>query len=262
MKKDDIDRLESHLARIIDSAGRSTDERKLFARLMCLFADLPKPADPFGLFPHYDAYKDRFLETARGRDGDAVEEAFLTLYSHVHGHEAPYTEAERTRVDETGGYWCHAGGISPILKAAPFIGPDTVSGDFGAGNGLQSLLFQKLYPHKKAVLIEISSKMVEAGKHLQEWLGIPRDRVEWVVGDVLDASPRGIDFIYLYRPVRPEGTGRIFYEKFAADLAGTDDRVVIFSIADCLRSFLPETFEMFYTDGHLTCYRRGATPPV
>jgi hypothetical protein len=259
MNKDGNDLLEARLLGIIEPEGRSLEERKQLARLMGLFAGLPKPVDPLDLFPHYDAHKDRFLKTIDEHEGEALEEAFLTLYSHVHGYEAPYTEAERARVDETGGYWCHAGGLSPILKAAPFIGPDTVSGDFGAGNGLQSLLFQKLYPHKKAVLIEISSKMVEAGKHLQKWLEIPSDRVEWVVGDVLDASPRGIDFIYLYRPVRPEGIGRRFYEKFASELAETDDRVVIFSIADCLRAFLPDAFEMFFTDGHLTCYRRAAS---
>ena len=36
----------------------------------------------------------------------------------------------------------------------------------------------------------------------------------------------------------------------------TSHEVVIFSIADCLRGFLPEGFEEFYNDGHLTCYRR------
>jgi hypothetical protein len=98
--------------------------------------------------------------------------------------------------------------------------------------------------------------MVEAGRGLQEWLGIPDERVEWVTGDVMDASPAGMDFIYLYRPVRPEGRGRAFYERFAAGLE-TSGPVVIFSIADCLRAFLPERFEVFYTDGHLTCYRSG-----
>ena len=187
---------------------------------------------------------------------DPVEEAFLNLYCHLHGHEAPYSASERRRMDELGGYWCHAGGLSPILKAGQFIGPDTVSADFGAGNGLQGLLLQKLYPHARTIQIEISSRMVAWGIDLQEWLGIEPGRVEWVVGDVLEYCPRGIDFIYLYRPVRPEGKGRPFYENFAAELAATTEPVIIFSVADCLASFVADTCEVFYSDGHLTCFRR------
>jgi hypothetical protein len=223
---------------------------------MDLFARLEVPPDPFGLFPQYGEYKEKFLKALDRGDEEEVEEAFLTLYSHVHGYEAPYTKKERDRMDQTGGYWCHAGGISPILKAERYIRPQTVSGDFGAGNGLQALLFQKLYPHKKTIQIEISSQMVEAGQYLQQWLDIENDKVEWIVGDVMEASPKGMDFIYLYRPVRPEGIGRRFYEAFASDLEQTDNQVVIFSIADCLREFLSQAFQVFYSDGHLTCYKR------
>jgi hypothetical protein len=169
----------------------------------------------------------------------------------------PYTDEERQRVLETGGYLCHVGGLAPILKAVPFLGPSTVSADFGAGNGLQGLLMQKLRPHRKTVQIEISSRMVEAGKKLQDWLGIPRERVEWITSHVSEVSPVGIDFIYIYRPVRPTGEGERFYRDFAARLSASDEPVVIFSIADCLRSFLPSEFEVFFSDGHLTCFRRG-----
>jgi len=220
-----------------------------------LFASLPAPPDPIGLYPDYAALRDRFL-AARARGDDLeTEEAFLTLYCHVHGHEAPYTAEERARVDRTGGYWSHAGGVSPILRAGPHIRPDTVLGDFGAGNGLQGLLIQRLFPHRRTVQIEISSRMVEAGRALEGWLGIPPGRVEWVVGDVLDHSPAGMDFVYLYRPVRPTGEGRAFYEAFAREVGRGVDEVVVFSIADCLRDFLPPEFEVFYTDGHLTCFR-------
>lgn len=161
-------------------------------------------------------------------------------------------------MDETGGYWAHAGGISPVIKAPPFVRPDTVLGDFGAGNGLQGLLIQHLAPHARTVQIEISSRMVEAGRALQGWLGVPDERVEWIVGDVLDHSPRGMDFVYLYRPVRPVDEGRKFYERFGAALAAERREVVIFSVADCLGPFLPPGFPVLYGDGHLTCYRREA----
>ncbi len=234
---------------------RSPLERERLVRLITLLAELPAPPDPLGLFSRYEEYRELLLTVTAGDDGEAIEEAFLTLYAHLHGHEAPYTPDERNRVDRTGGYWCHAGGLSPILKAGEHLSADSVSGDFGAGNGLQGLLMQVLDPHRLTIQIEISSRMVEAGKALQEWLGVPPERVRWVVGDVLDHSPAGMDFIYLYRPVRPEGEGRAFYETFAATLQQQDRDVVIFSIADCLRDFLSDRFEVFYGDGHLTCFR-------
>jgi hypothetical protein len=243
-----------HIERVFASDDRTPYERKQFARLMLLFKESDNPRDSLGLFPNYAELKDRFVSALNGTDADEIEETFLTLYCHLHGYEAPYTRCERQRMDETGGYWCHAGGVSPILKAGPYIKPESVVGDFGAGNGLQCLLMQKLFPHRKTIQIEISSRMVEVGKELQEWLDIPEERVQWIVGDVLDHDPSEMDFIYLYRPVRPEGQGIRFYRRFASSLIASERRVVIFSIADCLRPFLPDTFKIFYSDGHLTCY--------
>jgi len=248
---------DSDISKILSTEDRTEEEVARFAELMRVFLDLEPPPDPYGLFPHYAEYKRVFRQAVDGRNADTLEDAFLTLYCHVHGHEAPYTPDERRLVNETGGYWCHAGGISPLLKAGPFINRDTVSADFGAGNGLQCLLLQKLYPHEKTIQIEISSRMVEAGKYLQQWLNVPDERVEWIVADVCDVVPRDMDFIYLYRPVRPEGKGRAFYERFARALDCEDRRVVIFSIADCLHQFLSSHFEVFYTDGHLTCFGNG-----
>ena len=170
-------------------------------------------------------------------------------------NQAPYSDDERSRMDAAGGYWNHAGGLSPILKAEPWISPDTVSADFGAGNGLQGLLLQVLYPHAKIVQIEISARMAGIGERLREWLGVPPDRVEWIVGDVLDVPATGYDFIYLYRPVRPEGPGRDFYTRFAREVESEDRPPIIFSIADCLRDFITDRYEVFYRDGHLTCFK-------
>ncbi len=220
---------------------------------MGLLAALPDPPDPFGLLPRYPELKRGFLEACRTGDGESLEEAFLELYAHLHGHQAPYTPEERLRLDAAGGYWCHAGGLSPILKAPPFLGAGTVSCDLGAGNGLQGLLMQRLAPHARTVMIEISSRMVESGRHLQRWLGVPEGRVEWRVGDVAEADLSGVGFVYLYRPVRPEGEGRRFYQRLAAQLERAEHPVVVFSIADCLSPLLTPRFEALYTDGHLTC---------
>lgn len=236
--------------------GRPGEEVAGLVRLMSLFAALPPPPDPYGLYPEYPKLRERFLVSAGGADAEAIEEDFLSLYSHVHGYEVPYTDEERQRVEALGGYLNHVGGISPLIKAGPFIASDTVSGDFGAGNGLQGLLLQYLHPHRKTVQIEISSRMIEAGGHLQEWIGIPKERVEWIVGDISEVSAASVDFVYLYRPVRPTGPGRQFYEDFASRLEAADRPRIIFSIADCLKAFLSPAFEVFYTDGHLTCFRR------
>lgn len=195
-----------------------------------------------------------------GGSGDDLEETFLELYAHLHMHEAPYTPSERRRLDETGGYWSHAGGLSPILKAGPHLFEGSVSADLGAGNGLQGLMLQLLDPHARTIQLELSSHMVEIGRRLQKWLGIDEERVEWVVGDVMEFSPRGIDFLYLYRPVKPIGPGHDFYTRLAGELEAAGQPVVIFSIADCLRTYLSDHFEIFYFDGQLTCFRNR--PPV
>jgi len=234
---------------------RAGMELERMVDLVRLLADLPPPPDPGGHFPHFTELQEALRRAMAGDDADTLEEAFLELYAHLHMHESPYSEEERTRLDEIGGYWSHAGGISPIVKAAGHIRPETVSADYGAGNGLQGLLLQKLYPHRKTIQIEISSEAIAIGRRLQRWLEIAEDRIEWIVGDVLDHPPVDVDFIYLYRPVRPEGEGIGFYETMARTVSASPTEVTIFSIADCLRDFLPPDFERFYYDGHLSCFR-------
>jgi hypothetical protein len=243
------------LNELLRDDGRGTIERERLVRLIRLFAELPPPPDPVGHFPDYPRLKQNMVGAFDGDDGEALEERFLELYCHLHMYEAPYTRRERELVTATGGYWCHAGGLSPILRAGEFLGPETVSADYGAGNGLQGLLMQVLSPHARTLQIEISGEAVEIGRRLQAWLGIAEERVEWVVDDVRNVPPRGMDFIYLYRPLHPVGPGDAFYREFAAELEASDRRLVIFSIADCLRGYLSDRFEVFFTDGHLTCFR-------
>jgi hypothetical protein len=231
------------------------DEASRLARLILLSLVLPDPPNAASVFPRFEELRARLERVTLDGSGEDLEQAFLELYAHLHMNEAPYTSDERLRMDEAGGYWNHAGGLSPILKAAPWIGDETISADFGAGNGLQSLLLQLLYPHARTVQIEISSQMKDIGEDLREWLGIGADRVEWIVDDVRNVSATGYDFIYLYRPVRPEGPGRDFYSRFAREVEAEEKPPIIFSIADCLRDFLSDRYEVVYGDGHLTCFR-------
>ena len=242
--------------------GRSAAERHQLVHLMRLLVERSPFPDPNGHFQRREPLREQFVDLAtRGADPDVVEEAFLELYCHLHMHESPYSAAERRRVDETGGYWNHAGGLSPLLKAGPWIHEDSVSCDLGAGNGLQGLLLQALYPHRRTIQVEISAEAIEIGQQLQRWLEIPAHRVEWIRADVLDYTTVGVDFLYLYRPLRPVGVGNAYYERLAADLDRAEHPVVIFSIADCLQGFLSPRFEILYTDGHLTCMRGPLPSP-
>jgi hypothetical protein len=236
-------------------------ERRRLVELMRVLTTRPEPPpDAESLFPRWTELSAGVAEACRGDDPEALEEAFLELYAHLHMHEAPYTADERRRVDASGGYWAHAGGLSPILRSGRFLHPASRSVDLGAGNGLQGLLLQRLSPHARCCQIEISSRMVEIGRALQRWLAIPDDRVEWRTEDVLTTALGGWDFVYLYRPVRPEGIGRRFYERLSEALAAEPGAVVVFSIADCLEEFLPPVFERLSSDGHLTCYRKAPRP--
>jgi hypothetical protein len=246
---------ELELARRLATLGRDSGEAGRLARLILLFMILPDPPDSATYFPHFADLRDRLESTIANDEAEEIEEAFLELYAHLHMNEARYSTAERQRLDDAGGYWNHAGGLGPILKAKPWIGPETVSADFGAGNGLQGLLLQILYPHRRTTQIEISEQAVEIGKKLREWLRIPAERVEWIVEDVLNVGATGYDFIYLYRPVRPEGPGRDFYTRFAREVESEAQPPIIFSVADCLRDFLSDRYEVFYGDGHLTCFK-------
>jgi hypothetical protein len=246
---------ELELARRLAGCGREPDEAQPLARLIQLVLALPSPPRTADLFTQFAVLRDALETRLQSGTGEEIEESFLELYAHVHMNEAPYTENERRRMDQAGGYWNHAGGLSPILKAGPWIKPDSVVADFGAGNGLQGLLLQMLYPHRTTVQIEISRRATEIGDELRSWLGIPSERVEWRVADVLDEPATGYDFIYLYRPVRPDGPGRTFYTRFAREVESEPSPPVIFSIADCLRDSLSDRYEVFYSDGHLTCFR-------
>jgi len=207
--------------------------------------------------PSYRAFHRELVEVRESGDADRIETALARLYCVIHGSGGAYGQQERTEFERLGGYWCHAGGLEPLHLGAPFITPATRFADYGAGNGLQGLLFQHLFPHRLTTLVEIGGPMVEQGRRLQALLGIPAERVEWVHASVLDVPPRRFDVIYLYRPLRPEGAGRAFYEMFAREVGSAGHPVTIVSVADCLREFLPPIFRVVHDDGQVVIYSSG-----
>lgn len=190
------------------------------------------------------------------KDPLTMESAIVNLYVSLHSAGSEYLSSERELLARKSGYSCFSGGISPLIMARPFIKTSSTVADLGAGNGLQGLLLQRLYPHRKTLQIELSSEMIRMGRIFQRALGIADESVEWIHDDITNVSLERADFIYLYRPARPSGSGLALYRDIAGKLASTRKAVVIFSVADCLSGFLDRSFSVFYTDGHLTCFSR------
>lgn len=200
--------------------------------------------------PFIDRYLDLLIETLRDDDYDAVERALTDLYVILHSAGSRYSEEEKATLRAKGGYHCYPGGLSPLILAGHFIKEDTVTADLGAGNGLQGLLLQELYPHKKTIQIEIAREMIRIGRLFQNALGIGIDRIEWINDDIMQASFDGVDLIYIYRPARPQ-EGAALYRNIADRLSAIKRDITLFSIADCLSPYLQEPFVTCYDDGHL-----------
>jgi len=231
-----------------------TPRDSVLARVGVLFDELAARPGIDAVVPSYLKFHQELRVARETGDEDRIETALARLYCVVHGSGGAYAETERTEFDKLGGYWCHAGGLEPLHVAAPFFTPETRFVDYGAGNGLQGLLFQHLHPHRLTTLVELGGPMIEQGRRLQALLGIPEGRVAWVHANIMAVPPHDFDVIYLYRPVRPEGEGRAFYEMFAREVAGVGHPLTIVSVADCLRDFLPPAFRVIHGDGQITCF--------
>ena len=206
--------------------------------------------------PAIHEHERKFREATGRGDPWAQESLLVNLYSHLHTAGSLYSPSERMLLSRRDGYSCHAGGLSPLIKAGPFITPDSVVVDLGAGNGLQGLLLQCISPHRKTLQVELSSEMIRTGRLFQEALGIGADRVEWIHDDIVNVSIEAADIVYLYRPARTSLNGREFYRAIARKLASVPKPLMVFSIADCLGQFLDKRFSLFFTDGHLTCFSK------
>jgi hypothetical protein len=206
--------------------------------------------------PGVDRLATEFL-SAIERDSELeLETALISLYNCLHQGGARYSPSEKALLKSKEGYLSYPGGLSPLVRAQPFIGSDTVIADLGAGNGLQGLLFQYLYPHRMTIQIELSAEMIRVGRILQETLMIDGNRIKWIHDDLVNVSIDNVDFVYIYRPARPLKSGRDIYREIARKLIKGNKPRVVFSIADCLAGYMDGYFTVIYSDGHLTCFRR------
>jgi len=234
----------------------------VLARLGALFDRLAARPGIDEVVPSFSRFHGELLAARAGGDRERIEIALSRVYCVVHGSGGAYAPGERREFERLGGYWCHAGGIEPLHLAAPFIEPGSRLADYGAGNGLQGLLLQHLYPHRLTTLIELGGPMIEQGRRLQSLLEIPEERVRWVHASIVDVPPRDFDVIYLYRPLRPEGAGRAFYEMFSREVARAGHPVTIVSVADCLKDFLPAGFRVVHDDGQVAIFSNQSSPPA
>lgn len=99
--------------------------------------------------PDIDQYVRNFMTAIEDEDPSAVEYALINLYIRLHSAGSKYSPSELKLLRSKHAYLCHPGGFSPLVMAKPFIRPKSIVADLGAGNGLQGLLLQRLYPHKK-----------------------------------------------------------------------------------------------------------------
>lgn len=206
-------------------------------------------------FPTIKTAAKDYLQKIQKAYDEAAELAFLNLYCEIHRAGSLYSSSERQKLDDKHGYFNHPGGLSPVFKAKQHITKNSVVADLGAGNGLQGLLFQYLYPHKKTLQIELSKEMIDIGKIYQNALEISEDKIVWINDDILNVSLNEIDFLYLYRPSKPIKNGISLYKNLEQKLNSRKKSLIIYSIADCLKDYLGSQYQEFYNDGHLTCFQ-------
>ncbi len=209
------------------------------------------------LLPDIEQHSNKLKQALAGNDVNQIDFAVAHLYSHLHGIGSKYSSTERNLLDDRNAYSNYPGGLQPIVMAEPYIQKDSVTADLGSGNGLQALLLQRLYPHKKTFQVELSSDLIETGKILQEALGLNDRDIVWINDDILNFPLDELDFLYLFRPSRPFGDGVKTYHILRDKLKAHSKALTVFSIADCLADFVDDRFSTFYDDGHLTCFQKA-----
>jgi len=253
MKKDDhcggADKLQD-IDNLFEMPGSKKQISIIIRSLLKIAADDNVGAEISGI----DLYAKTLEESLETGEATLIEQSLVNLYIRLHGAGSQYTPEERTILTETKGYSCYPGGLSPLIKAAEFIRPDSIVADLGAGNGLQGLLLQCLCPHKKTIQIELSSALIRLGRIYQQALEISPDRIEWIHDDIANASIEEADFIYLYLPAKPLEGGKKVYEAIARKINMITKPLVILSVADCLACYIDKQFSIVHNDGHLTCF--------
>jgi len=199
---------------------------------------------------------EHYLAVQESEDISEKESPLLEIYLRLHALGWSYSHDEETALAKARGNTNIPGGLAPLVLAGEFIQPGTILADLGAGNGLQGLLMQYLYPHQRTILIELSSSMIETGKRFQKILGIPDEKVLWMREDIKKSDFSEVDLVYLYRPARPHGEGNALYQYIADQLYRIPKPVVVISVADCFGRFLDAAFTVVFESEHISVFQK------
>jgi 16S rRNA G1207 methylase RsmC len=126
--------------------------------------------------------------------------------------------------------------------------------DLGCGNGLQGILLKMVAPHKKTRQIELSKKYLETGNIFVEALGLDKPGFSFENNDIGAVDVSDADFIYMYRPARPMGEGKLFYENLAEKFSRIKKNFYLLSVADCFEPFIKSKYIKIYSNDFLSIF--------
>lgn len=189
---------------------------------------------------------EKAMELKTAKNVDERELAFIELYIALHQAGVGYTEKEEKLLNGRRGLKGLPGGILPVILCSHLMKKDYVFADLGAGNGLQGLLLQYLFPHKQTRQIEFSASHLETGRLYMDALELDKESLSFEQGDILDSKLGDIDLIYMYRPARPMEEGILFYEKLSEKLALKKEPFILVSVADCFEKYIKTDFKKLF----------------
>lgn len=184
------------------------------------------------------------------------ESALIELYIALHQGGRGYSDKEEELLKEKRGLKGLPGGILPVIIASHLIEEDYVFVDLGAGNGLQGLLLQYIFPHRLTRQIELAKAHLDTGSIYENQLGFDEKKILYENIDILSGDFSNVDFIYMYRPVRPIDSGLEFYKNLYNKLKQIKKPHFILSVADCFEPFLGQEYKKIYENEFLKVFKK------
>ncbi|MGM0418988.1 MAG: hypothetical protein ACQEQS_09715 [Thermodesulfobacteriota bacterium] len=204
--------------------------------------------------PESALLKNQLLYARKNNETDKRESLLIELYLALHRSGAGYSRSEDKVLENKKGLKWLPGGLMPLVFASFIIKPEDVFIDLGCGNGLQGTLLKAVAPHRKTRQVELSKKYLETGKIFVEALGLDQSGFSFENNDIGAADISDADFIYMYRPARPMGEGKLFYENLAEKFLSIKKNFYLLSVADCFEPFIRSKYIKIYSNDFLSIF--------
>jgi hypothetical protein len=208
----------------------------------------------YNICPDSVLLKNQLLYAKKNNDTDKRESLLIELYLALHKAGAGYSRSENKVLENKKGLKWLPGGLMPLVFASFIIKPGDVFIDLGCGNGLQGILLKMVAPHKKTRQIELSKKYLETGNIFVEALGLDKPGFSFENNDIGAVDVSDADFIYMYRPARPMGEGKLFYENLAEKFSRIKKNFYLLSVADCFEPFIKSKYIKIYSNDFLSIF--------